>query len=63
MTLAHFRKLIRELLNKDPDIVPENTPLIILDSRSVLCMAKNCKDTKYTRNIARRMHSVRNGEK
>ena len=26
-------------------------------------MAKNGKDTKNTRNIARRMHFVRNGEK
>ena len=26
-------------------------------------MAKNGKDTKHTRNIARRMHFVRNGEK
>ena len=26
-------------------------------------MANNGKDTKYKRNIARRMHSVRNGEK
>ena len=26
-------------------------------------MAKNSKDTKHTRHIARRMHFVRNGEK
>ena len=26
-------------------------------------MAKNGKDTKHTRHIARRMHLVRNGEK
>ena len=26
-------------------------------------MDKNCKDTKHTRHIARRMHFVRNGEK
>ena len=46
MALAHFRILINVLLNKDPDIVPEETPLIILDSKSAMCMAKNGKDTK-----------------
>ena len=30
---------------------------------SAICMAKNGKDTKHTRQIARRMHLVRNGEK
>ena len=54
--------LIHELLNKDPDIVPEEAPLIVLDSKSAMCMAKNVKDTKNTRNIARRMHFVRNEE-
>ena len=28
-----------------------------------MCMAKNSKDTKHTRHIARRMHFVSNGEK
>ena len=63
MDLAHFRMLIHELLNKDPDIVLEEAPLIVLDSKSYMCMAKNGKDTKHTRHIARRMHFVRNGEK
>ena len=45
MSLAHFRMLINELLFKDPDIIPEEYHLIILDSRSTLCMAKNGKDT------------------
>ena len=63
MSLAHFRILIHELLNKDTDIVPEGAPLIFLDSKSAMCMAKNGKDTKHTRHIARRMHLVRNGEK
>ena len=63
MGLAHFRMLIHELLNKDPDIVPEEAPLIVLDSKYAMCMAKNGKDTKHTRYIARRMHLVRNGEK
>ena len=54
MALAHFRILIHELLNKDPDIVPEEYPLIILDIKSSFCMAKNGKDTNHTRHIARR---------
>ena len=44
-------------------MVPEEAPLIVLDSKSDMCMAKNSKDTKHTRHIARRMHFVRNGEK
>ena len=55
--------LINELLNKDPDIVTEEAPLIVLDSKSAMCMAKNGKDKKHTRHIARIMHFVRNGEK
>ena len=62
MDLAHSRMLIHKLLNKDPDIVPEESPLIILDSKTAVCMVNSGKDTKHTRNIARRMHLVRNGE-
>ena len=62
MDLAHFRMLIYELLNKNPDIVPKKVPLIVLDSKSDMHMAKNGKDTKHTRHIARRMHFVRNGK-
>ena len=51
------------MLNKDPDIVPEESPLIVLDSKSAMCMAKNGNYTKYTRHIARIMHFVRNREK
>ena len=36
MSLAHFRMLIHELLNKDLDIVPEEYPLIFLDSKSAM---------------------------
>ena len=32
MALAHFRMLIHEFLNKDPDIVTEEAFLIILDT-------------------------------
>ena len=55
--------LIHELLNKDVDIVPEEAPLIVLDSKSDISMYKNGKDTKQIRHIARIMHFVRNGEK
>ena len=54
---------IYELLNKDPYIVPEKSPLIILDSDYAMCMAKNGKDIKNTRNISRIMNFVSNGEK
>ena len=63
MALAHFRMLIHELLNKDPEIVPQEAPLIVLDSRYAMCMDKNVKGTKHTRHIARRMNFVKNGEK
>ena len=61
--LEYFRMLFHEFLNKDPDIVPEEDPLIVLGSKYVMCMAKNGKDTKYTRHIARIIHFVSNGEK
>ena len=35
---------MNELLNKDPDIFPKEAPLIILDSKSTVCKAKNSKD-------------------
>ena len=63
MDLAHFRMLIHEFLNKDTDIVPEESPLIVLDSKPAMCMAKNVKDTKDIKHIARRMHFVSNGKK
>ena len=56
MALAHFRMLIHELLKKDPDIVPEKSPLIVLYSKSAMYMSKNSKDTKHTIHIARRMN-------
>ena len=43
MVLAHFRMSIHELLNKDPNIVPEEAPLIVLDSKYYMCMAKNVR--------------------
>ena len=62
MDLANFRMLIHEFLNKDPDIVPKEAPLIVLDSKSAICMANNGKDKKHTIHIARIMHLVRNRE-
>ena len=63
MALAHFRMLIHEYLNEYPDIVTKEAPLIVLDRKYTMCMAKNGKDTKHTRHLASRMHFVRNGEK
>ena len=63
MALAHFSMLIHGLLNKDPYIVPEEAPLIVLYSKYAICMYKNGKDTKHTRHVSQRMHFVRNGEK
>ena len=63
MALSHLRILIHELLNKDPDIVPEEAPLVVLDSKYDMCMANNGKDTKHTRHIARRILFFWNGEK
>ena len=63
MAFTLFRMLIHELSNKDPDIVPEEAPLIVLYSKSAMCMANNGKDNKHTRHIARRMDFVRNEEK
>ena len=45
MPLAHFRMLINEFLNKDTDIITEQVPLIILDSKYYVCVARNGKDT------------------
>ena len=49
MALAHFRMLNNELLSKDPEIDPEESPLVVLDSKSDICMAKNGKYNKHTR--------------
>ena len=49
MSLAHSRMLVHEFLNKDPDIVPEEAPLIILDIKSDIFMTNNGKYTKHTR--------------
>ena len=61
MAIAHFSMLIHEFLNKDPDIVPEEDPLIVLESKSAMYMYNNGKYTKHTRHISRIMHFVSNG--
>ena len=55
--------VIHELLGKYPDIVREEVPLIILDSKYAVCMSDNGKYAKHTRHISIRVHDVRNGEK
>ena len=47
---------------KDTDIVPEASPLIVLDIKSTLCMPNNGKDAKHTRHIPIRVHFVINGK-
>ena len=63
MAISHFWMLICELLNKGPDIVPEEYLLITSYSKYDVCMAKNGNYTKHTRQIYRRVNFVRNGEK
>ena len=63
MALSHLCMLIHEFLNKDPDIVPEEAPLILLDGNSAVCMANNVKDTNHTSHVSRRVNFVKNGKK
>ena len=63
MDLSNFRMSIHEFFNKDPNIAPEEDPMIILDINYAVCMSNNGKDTKHTRHISRIIHLVRNGEK
>ena len=53
---------MNEFLNNNPDIVPDEYPLITLDRKSAVCMTENGKDTNNTRYIARRPHFVSNDE-
>ena len=50
-------------MNKDSEIVPEEAPLIILDSKYAVCMAKNGKCTKHKKHLSRRVNVLINGEK
>ena len=60
MALAHFRMLVCELFNEDPDMVPKEAHLIVLDRKYAICLANYGRDTKHTRHISRRMNFVRN---
>ena len=62
MSLAHLMIPNNEFLNKDPDAVPEQATIIILDKKSVICKDKNGKYTKQTRKISRIIHLLINGE-
>ena len=62
MASAYFRMLIHELLNNNLYIVTEESPLIVLDINSSVCIANNVKYTNNTRHVARRVHFVRNCE-
>ena len=62
MALVNLRMLINELLNKYSDMVPEEAFLIIMDSKSAVCISNNGKDTNHARQISRRVKFVRNGE-
>ena len=62
MDLAHVSMLIRELLKKDPDMVPKEGPLIILKRKYAVCMDNNGKDTKHKIHIYTRVSFVRNDE-
>ena len=62
MASSNSRMLFHGFLNKGTDIVPDEAPLIVLDIKYAMCMANNGKDKKHTRNIARIMNFLRNGE-
>ena len=63
MILAHSRMINNELLNKDPNVLPEQAPLIILDRKLAVCVSNNSKYTKHTRKNDKIIHYVRNGKK
>ena len=50
-------------MNKCQYVDTDQTPLIILNRESDVFMAKNGRNTKHTRHIARRINLERNGEK
>ena len=62
MDLATLSMLNHEFLKKDPDIVLEEDPLIIVYSKYYIVMANDGKGTKHTHHLVRRLNFVRNGE-
>ena len=49
MTLSRFRVVNKQLLNKDKDVVIEQASLIILYSKSLVCISNNGKNTNHKR--------------
>ena len=43
--------LNNETINNDPDMVPEQAPLVLFDRKSSVCTVNNVKDTKHTKHI------------
>ena len=62
MSISHFSMLTNEFLDKDQDVVPEQAHLVILDSKSDVCMVNDGKDTKHTIHISIRINFLRNVE-
>ena len=56
MYIGHFRILNNDFLDKYPDVVPEQSHLVMLDSKSAVCMDNNSKYIKHTIHIARIFH-------
>ena len=48
--------LIKEFLNKDTEIVPEEATIIKLYNKSAVCMDNRVKDTNGTSHIAKIVH-------
>ena len=48
MALLNLRVLNNQLFNKNPGVVPEQAPLIILDRKLSIFMANNGKYNKHT---------------
>ena len=62
MSLSHIVMLNNEFLNKDPDLVLEQAPLVISDIKSAVCMSMSYKDIKHIIHIFIIMHFVINDE-
>ena len=58
MAISYFRMTNNEFWNKGMDVVPEQTPLFILDINSAIYMANNGGYIKHTRHIYRSMNVV-----
>ena len=54
--------LIHEFLDRDTDIVPEESILTVFYRNYDVHMDNNVKDTKHTRHTARSVNFVRNGK-